>query len=254
MASITFDASSFSSAAHQRLTTPLRRGQFRPLDAARAERALLVAGDGSGQGRISWLIDMAGHVIDDARFLAFGSLASHPLLDAWSDQIKGLSIDEACAITVDQLESSLRDQPEQSAFGQDLGKAGDFLADLQSRIQAAVPTLKVLPKPVEVERYQRKREQDWDAYDQAWLPKSLMKKIAALQQLGDQTLAERLNQSDIAWSIEGLHDDFRVVIDLNKVVSGKTLLSSEKHDTARMFLQEAFRSIHPHLSVEEPAA
>ena len=68
----------------------------------------------------------------------------------------------------------------------------------------------ILPKPVEVERYTRKREQEWDEADQAWLPLSLMKKLMKAQKLGSEILQERTGRA-IDWSVEGLHDDFQVV-------------------------------------------
>ncbi|NET74171.1 MAG: hypothetical protein F6K62_25560 [Sphaerospermopsis sp. SIO1G2] len=141
---------------------------------------------------------------------------------------------------------------DQPAFGKDLGDAGAFIADLQQRAQAVAPTLSVLPKPVEVERYQRKRQQDWDDNDTAWLPLSLMKKIATLQDAGDRALKERLGIDRVSWSIEGLHDDFRVVVDFTKKSDTRTTLPTEQFETAQMFLQSAFRDVHPHLTVEEP--
>ena len=54
--------------------------------------------DHQGQARLSWLVDLSTQVIEDARFLAFGSLASHPLMDAFTELARGRTITDACAL------------------------------------------------------------------------------------------------------------------------------------------------------------
>jgi NifU-like protein involved in Fe-S cluster formation len=78
-------AAGLSQLATARLRTPRCRGAFAPIDAARRQLGLLAVSDDQGQARIFWLVDLATQVIEDARFLAFGSLASHPVADAFTE-------------------------------------------------------------------------------------------------------------------------------------------------------------------------
>ena len=107
--------------------------------------------------------------------------------------------------------------------------------------------MKILPKPVEVERYTRKREQEWDEHDKAWLPLSLMKKFMKAQQVGSKVLQERTGR-EIDWSVEGLHDDFQVMAKFNDV-------SAEEIPRSWEFLASELQNrIHPQIVVEEAAA
>ena len=235
--------------ARERLNAPSRRGKFRDLDAARAQLGLLSVADSDGQARIYWLIDLNTQVIEDARFLAFGSLASHAIADVFSDRVRGMSVEAACALTPAELEAELRDDPATPAFAEAELAPLAFITELQELAQAALPAVKLLPKPKEVERYQRKREQDWDEQDRAWLPLSLMKKIMQVQQIAGAALAQRLGRNDIAWSVEGLHDDFRVVVSFNK--GDGAGLPVEEQPTVAQFIQETLRGqVHPAIVVE----
>ena len=238
-----------SQQAERRLRNPLRRGVFRDIDAARAQFGLLSVADHQGQARIYWLIDLNTQIIEDARFLAFGDRASHPIADCWSELVRGRSVEEACSLELDDIEAALRDDPESPAFGEAELYPLAFITDLQQRALQALPSVKLLPKPVEVERYQRKREADWDDADKAWLPLSLMKKIMQAQQVIGTGLAERLGRSDVDWSVEGLHDDFRVVVAFGK--KDGYAPPADERPTVLAFMQEAARSIHPAIVVEE---
>ena len=239
--------SHWSELAWLRLQQPPRRGSFRPLDAARRQLGLLSVADDLGQARISWLIDVEQQRVEEARFLAFGALTSHPLADAFCQRALGLSISEICALDPAACEIDLRDDPAQPTFGDEDAKRVAFIADLQERIAAAAPHIKVLPKPVEVERYQRKREQEWDERDRAWLPLSLMKKLMQVQKVGDAILHERTGR-EITWSVEGLHDDFQIKASFGEQAADQTA-------TLIAFLQEGLQErIHPQITVEEVSA
>lgn len=246
---LTSDAG-FSDKAREALRTPKRRGRFRELDAARAQQALLVACDLLGQGRITWLIELPSQRVADTRFLGFGDLASHPVLEAWCTLSRGLDLEEALTLAPATVEAWLRDIPDRPAFGDAGLEPLGFLATLQAATRAQLPQLRILPRPVEVERYVRKREQDWDAQDRNWLPVSLMKKIMQVQQAGETALRTRLGRT-VPWSIDGLHDDFQVVIGFPKP-SGGDALPAEQRPTVTAFIQEACQaSLHPSIRVTE---
>jgi NifU-like protein involved in Fe-S cluster formation len=235
-----------SQRALARLRKPKSRGAFAPIDAARRQLGLLAVADGCGQMRISWLVDIASSVVEDARFLAFGDLGSHLLGDVLCESARGRTVADACNLTFEQLEALLRDDPATPAFAP--GRLAQALHDLQARALAAVPGLVLLPKPVEQVAYERKRRQEWDADDQKWLPLSLLKKVSAVQPVVARVLGERLGAA-ATWSVEGLHDDFRVVV----AVAGA---ADEQLPTVAQLVQDALRAaLHPHLSVEAvPAA
>jgi NifU-like protein involved in Fe-S cluster formation len=228
-------------AAEARLRRPRTRGSFRPIDAARRQLGLLAVSDSQGQAHASWLVDLATGRIEDARFLAFGSPWSHPAADAFTELARGLPVAEACAIDAGRIEAMLRDAPEQPAC--EAGPDGPlaFLADLQRRALAVLPLVKLLPKPAEKLVYQRKRQQDWSEADKRWLPLSLLKKIASADAAVKRVLADKAPSA--SHRIEGLHDDFRVVI----VITG---ISDSERETLGLFVTSGLKTIHPDLSAE----
>ncbi|GDY14221.1 hypothetical protein LBMAG53_30990 [Planctomycetota bacterium] len=223
--------------AASRLRQPLRRGAFRTVDAARRGLGLLSVADGDGQAGIDWLIDLGDQRVADARFLAFGNLWSHPAADVFCELAKDRSVAEACALPSAAIELRLRDEPE-SPTGADLS----FIADLQQRALAALPSVTVLPKPVEKPVYQRKREADWTTADRAWLPLSYLRKVAKVDALLGQVVAAKLPAGATA-QVESLNDDLRIGVRL-------TGLETDQHATVQQLLSDALKPIHPELAVE----
>jgi NifU-like protein involved in Fe-S cluster formation len=230
--------SQLSQKATTRLRKPKTRGTFQPIDAARRQLGLLAVADGQGQARLFWLIDLGTQVIEDARFLAFGTLASHPLMDAFTEMVRGRTVADACALLADQVESLLRDDPLTPACNPaDI----TFIHDLQQRALAELPSVQLLPKPVEKVSYQRKRKQDWTSLDEAWLPLSLLKKIGTVDSLIQAALPP-----GASLSIDGLHDDFRIIA----TFAG---LAPEQIPTLCQQLTDLLRGrIHPDIRVEAP--
>jgi NifU-like protein involved in Fe-S cluster formation len=244
MSSIVAAPAMMSAKALARLRKPRTRGAFAPIDAARRQLGLLAVSDSAGQAQIFWLVDLPTGTIADSRFLAFGDLTTHPIADVFSESVRGRTVADACRLTAEQLEALLRDDPLTPAFG-DVGlKPLAFLRELQDRAEALLPTVVLLPKPVERQVYQRKREADQSDADKAWFKLSLLKKIARVDGIASRVLGERLH-ANAKLSIEGLHDDFRIVVKL----SG---LAQEQVPTALQLIQDALRTeVHPDLLVEE---
>jgi len=234
--------------AEARLRRPRARGAFQPIDAASRQLALLSVADRGGQARLSWLVELPTLVIREARFLAFGSLASHALMDAFSELVLGRRIEDACRLTLEQVESLLRDDPATPAFPGAPGDGG-FLRELQDLAERESAHLVLLPRPAGVVAYKRKHASLWSVEDNAWLPLSLLKKAAAVEAIAGSVLRERLGH-DVAHLVDGPHDDFQVVIRF-------TGLAAEQAPTAAQLVQDALRSrLHSQLSVglELPAA
>ena len=240
-------APTLSAKALARLRAPRTRGAFAPIDAARRQLGLLAVADRLGQARITWLVNLDTQVIEDSRFLAFGSLASHPLADAFSELVRGRTVTDACALRTEQVDSLLRDDPLTPAVAE--SGAYDFLADLQEQALAVLPTVKLLEKPTEKVVYQRKRKQDWTAADEAWLPLSLLKKIAKVEGLITKALTDFApgGNSGISAEVAGLHDDLRVALTF-------VGLAPEQIPTVVQKLTDSLRqSLHPEIIVEEAA-
>jgi NifU-like protein involved in Fe-S cluster formation len=226
--------------ADERLRRPRTRGTFLPVEAARRRLGLLRVADGGGQASIAWLVDLSSSVIEDARFLAFGGLASHPLADAFTELVRGRTVADACALTGEQVESLLRDDPLTPAVP---AGSADFLRDLQDRALAALPTVALLPPPPDAPTYVRKRRQDWTPADGAWLPLGLMQKMQRVQTVADRVLAAHFPGVPVTAEITGLHDDFQVAITLKG-------LAPEQVPTAGRFLEDSLRGeLHPGLAV-----
>ena len=237
-------ATPLSAAAMARLRKPRTRGVFAPLDAARRQLGLLAVSDAQGQARIFWLIDLPTATIADARFLAFGQLSSHPIADAFTETVRGRTVAEAGRVTAEQIEALLRDDPLTPAFAEQGLKPLAFLRELQDRAEAELPNLVLLPKPVEKKSYQRKREADQSDADKAWFKLSLLKKIGKVDAIASRVLRDRLH-GEAKLSIEGLHDDFRMVVKI-------TGLSPEQIPTAIQLIQDALKTeVHGDLTVEE---
>lgn len=225
-------------AAEARLRAPRTRGAFRPIDAARRQLGLLQVADAGGQAAVSWLIDLEQGRVADARFLAFGSRWSHPIADAFTQLARGMTVSEACAIRPATVEGMLRDEPGAAACPE---SELAFIPDLQARALAALPAVKLLPKPVEKQVYQRKRQQEWSEADKTWLPLSLLKKIKTVDDAVKRVLADKAPAA--SHRIEGLHDDFRVVC----IVSG---ISDSEKQTLGLFVNSGLKTIHPDLTAE----
>ncbi len=224
-------------AAEARLRKPLRRGMFRPVDAARRELGLLSVG--GGEARLYWLIDLPTSTVADARFLAFGSRWSHPAADALCELARSRPVTDACALPLAAIDAALRDDPAVPALADTAPIA--FLADLQAKALAALPAVRLLPKPVEKAVYQRKREADWTAADRVWLPLSYLRKVGKVDGILAKALAERLPAA--SHRIESLNDDLRIGVKLLGI-------DASAQATAAQFLTDAVRTVHPELVVE----
>jgi len=220
---------------------PRQRGIFQPVDAARRELALLSVADALGQARLYWLIDLPTLTIREARFLAFGSRASHALTDAFCELAIGRTVADACRLTCEQVDAVLRDDPTTPAV-----PADDllFIPQLQALAEAAIPHLALLPKPLESAVIPAKRKEDWNEQDRQWIPLSLLKKINRVNAVVDATLKSRLGPGAPTFRIEKLNDYFRVQL---KIVT----LPGDQVATVTQLLQDALRSeIHPQLAIE----
>jgi NifU-like protein involved in Fe-S cluster formation len=236
-------AAALSQQAEKRLRQPLRRGRFQPIDAARAGLAPVSVADTTGQARVYYLVDADTHVIEDARFLAFGDLSSHPLADLFCERIRGQTLEAVADFDLQTLEADLRDRPNQPAMNEFDLRVG-FLEEIKQGSYAAREHLEVPPPPVEVPRYERKRQQDWDERDQAWLPLSLLQKIAQATSATDTALQDRLNLAAGSAEITGLHDDFQVHLQLHAE------LGDNERATAGRFVEEALRGqLHPQITI-----
>ncbi len=222
-----------------RLKKPRTRGSFQPIDAARRELGLLSVADAGGQARIYWLVDLPTGTIVDARFLAFGDLGSHPIADAFSELVRGRTVDDACRLSGEQIDMALRDDPTAAAFGDPAAYV--FVRDLQDRAERELPQVRLLPKPADAAIYVRKRKADWTPADEAWLPLNLLKKAAKVDAIAERALGERM-VGNATYRVDAINDDFRVVVRFSGV-------PDEQVPTLCQFLQDALRAIHPQLTV-----
>lgn len=227
-----------------RTKKPRTRGTFLPVDAARRQLGLLSVADGDGQARLYWLVDLGSRIIEDARFLAFGDLASHAVMDAFTEAVRGRTVEDACRLSADQIEMLLRgDAHGTPAFAEGIAPLA-FLRGLQDAAEAALPAVKLLPRPIDAPAYVRARKADWSAEDQAWLPVTLFKKAAAVETIAAEVLRARVEDLGVTYRIDAINDDFRVVI----AFAG---LPAEQAPTLAKFLEDALKArLHSHLVVE----
>jgi NifU-like protein involved in Fe-S cluster formation len=234
-----------SQRAVARLRAPHQRGVFTLLDAGHRQHLLWSGADRTGQCRLYWLIQPQDQVIANARFLAFGSLASHPIADVFSEQVIGRTVQQAHDLRAEQIEALLRDDPLTPAFA-DQGLAPlAFLEELQARAVAEVGALVVPPRPQERAQYVRKPASAWTDEDRAWLPLPYLRKIAAVETLAARVVGER--QALTAASrvtVTRLNEDFHIGLALTGV-------PEDQVPTLSGFIQDALRShLHSALTVE----
>jgi len=237
-------ASTLSCAALARVKHPRTRGTFLPVDAARRQLGLLSVADAGGQARLYWLVDLGTKVIEDARFLAFGDLTSHAVMDAFTELARGRTVEDACRLSAEQIEIILRgDDHGTPAFADGLAPLA-FVRKLQDAAELALPAVPLLPRPIDAPAYVRKRKADWSAEDQAWLPLTLIKKAAAVEAIAAEVLSARVEGLGVTYRLDAINDDFRVVI----AFAG---LAPEQAPTLAKFLEDALKvRIHGHLVVE----
>ena len=233
-----------SSKTLARTRKPRTRGTFLPVDAARLQLGLLSVADAGGQARLYWLVDLGTQVIEDARFLAFGDLTSHAVMDAFTELVRGRTVEDACRLSAEQIEILLRgDEHGAPAFADGLAPL-TFVRELQDAAERALPAVTLLPRPIDAPAYVRKRKADWSAEDQSWLPLTLIKKAAAVEAIAAEVLSARVEGLGVTYRIDAINDDFRVVI----AFAG---LPAEQAPTLAKFLEDALKvRVHGHLMVE----
>ena len=233
-----------SPAVLARVKKPRTRGVFIPLDAARRQLGLLAVSDSTGQGRIYWLVDLATSIIEDARFLAFGDMTSHAVLDAFTELVRGRTVADACLLNAAQVESLLRGDDGGPAFGDDGLEPLACISELQTLAEAELPSLTLLPRPVDAPAYVRKRKADWSAEDERWLPLNLLKKAQQVELVLAEVLADRVQQHGVTYTLVEINDDFRVRLRFNGI-------ADDQVPTLCQFAQDGLRGqVHPAITVE----
>lgn len=233
-----------SPAVLARVKKPRTRGVFIPVDAARRQLGLLAVSDRSGQGRIYWLVDLATTIIEDARFLAFGELNSHAILDAFTELVRGRTVADACLLSTAQVESLLRGDDGGPAFGDDGLEPLEFVSELQTLAEAELPSVTLLPRPIDAPAYVRKRKADWNAEDERWLPLNLLKKAQQVEQVLAEVLTDRVQQGGVTYTLVEINDDFRVRLRFNGI-------ADDQIPTLCQFAQDGLRGqVHSGITVE----
>ncbi len=237
----TYDIQLLGANAERRLRAPRHRGAIQPVEAARRQLALLTVADAQGQGRIYWLIELPGRVIREARYLAFGSRASHALLDCLCDLATGAVVEDACRLQAAQVESLLREDPATPAVPDD---DCAFIDGLLVAAAEAAGHLEILPKPVEAPVFSRKREAEWDERDRAWFGITYLRRIGKVDVLIGRALRERFPEQPPSYRVKNLNDDFRVEV-------GIMGLENDQLPTMAQALTDALSSeLHPQLRAE----
>ncbi len=237
----TYDIQLLGPRAERRLRAPRHRGAIQPVDAARRQLALLSVADQEGQGRIYWLIELPGRVIREARYLAFGSRASHALLDGLCDLSVGAVVEDACRLRAEQVESLLREDPVTRAVP---SEDTAFLDALLEAAAAAAGHLEILPKPLEAPVFARKNEAAWDERDRAWFSLSYLRKVGKVDALIGRALRARFPQQPPTYRVDKLNDDVQVVI----AIGG---LEADQLPTIAQVLTDALSSeLHPQMRAE----
>ncbi len=123
-------------------STPKHRGAFFSEDATARDMALVTAKH--KDIKIYWMVDPQTHTIYDAKFFAYGGTASVAIAEVLSSLVKGLHIDTAAGITIEQIEALLRDEPELPAVKTDADAAFEALPILLETARKAYPEAKAV--------------------------------------------------------------------------------------------------------------
>ncbi len=187
----------FSRKITQLSSQPKHRGAFFTEDATAKGLALVTAK--YKDIKIYWMVDPQTDLIYDAKFFSYGGPVSVAMGEALSSLVKGMKVETAQGLSIEQMEEMLRDEPSLPAVAGDKQQAFGSLIGLLNQVGEVYPPAKALAlvsiqmKESEASRPQRKGFEDLTAADTEWLGKDKEEQIRLIDEVLTRDVRPGLN-------------------------------------------------------------
>lgn len=119
---------------------PKHRGAYYQEEAA--EKGLALVEAKFKDMKLYWLVDTDEDRVFNCKFFAYGGKVSVGICETLSTMVKGLTIEEACSLTAEDVERELRDSPEVPALPESKRKALENVPELLKLIKENYPNAK----------------------------------------------------------------------------------------------------------------
>ncbi len=136
------ESSPYSRKIAQLAAQPKHRGAFFTEDATSKNLALITAK--FKDIKIYWMVDPHSDLIYDAKFFSYGGPVSVAMGEALSSLVKGMKVETAQGLRIDQLEEMLRDEADKPAVVGDKQLAFGSLPGLLDQVNEVYPPAKAL--------------------------------------------------------------------------------------------------------------
>jgi NifU-like protein len=195
---------------------PKHRGAFFTEDASSKDLALCTAK--FKDIKVYWLVDPQSDLIYDAKFFSYGGPISMALGEILCSLVKGMKLESACAITITQIESLLRDEDGLSAT---LAPAEEAFASLPPllahalEVYASAKALALATLTMKASQNGQPRRSSFESLTQAdeeWLKKPKEEQIQSIDEVITRDVRPGLNMDGGDLQIRDLEEGHRLLI------------------------------------------
>jgi NifU-like protein len=171
--------------------------------------------------KVYWLVDPQSDLIYDAKFFSYGGPVSMATGEILSSVVKGMKVDTACDITLEEVESLLRDEAQTPATAQPKEEAFANLTMVLATAREAYPAAKAMAlasTQLKQQAAQNKPGPRRTAYenlteaDQAWMKKPRHEQLEAIEDVLDQDIRPGLNSDGGDLQVVDLEDGARLTV------------------------------------------
>ncbi|MFQ5449344.1 MAG: NifU family protein [Nitrospinaceae bacterium] len=169
------------------------RGAYYQEDASEKGMALVEAK--YKDTKLYWLVDPQEDRIYSAKFFAYGGKVSLAIGEILCSMVKGLTIDEACSLLGTDVESQLRDRPEEPAVPESRMAAFGAVEELLKIIKEQYPAAKALAvasSSIKKDGKPKHSASDLSIAEKAWLGLSKEDQIAQINLVLDEKIRAAL--------------------------------------------------------------
>ncbi len=121
---------------------PKHRGAFYKEEAT--EKGLALVEAKFKDMKLYWMVDAEEDRVYSAKFFAYGGKVSLGICETLSAMVKGLTVDEACTLTGDDVERHLRDEADIPSIPESKSKSLASITELMKIIKENYPNAKAL--------------------------------------------------------------------------------------------------------------
>lgn len=194
---------------------PKHRGAFFTEDATAKDLALLTAK--YKDIKIYWLVDPESDLIYDAKFFSYGGPISMAMGEMLCSLVRGMKIDTACDIPLEEVESLLRDDPTRPASVAPMEEAFANLPMLLATAKESYPSAKALAlASLQMKKARQPgAKPSWEsltAKDEEWLKRSKEDQIQEIDALIARDIRPGLNFDGGDLEIEDLEEGYKLSI------------------------------------------